>query len=97
VVVHQHGHARCSERLSVGRQAVVGNECELAWTSNEIAPTSAPKVSLASGLLYVYTEPANSLGLDARYFTAIDVRTGRTAFSKLTRVGPQFNNHYAAI
>ena len=54
-------------------------------------------MSLASGLLYVYTKPANSLGLDAWYFTAIDVPTGRTVFSKLTGVGTQFNNHYAAI
>ena len=52
---------------------------------------------MASGLLYVYTKPANSLGLDAWYFTAIDVPTGRTVFSKLTGVGTQFNNHYAAI
>jgi hypothetical protein len=81
----------------IARVDVVAGQCRLAWTSDEVAPTSVPKVSLASGLLYAYTKPAKALGLDARYFTAIDVRTGRTAFSKLTGVGPQFNNHYASI
>jgi hypothetical protein len=69
----------------------------LRWTSDAVAPTSVAKASLASGLLYAYTKPANPLGLDAWYFTAIDLRTGRTVFAKLAGVGPQFNNHYAAI
>ena len=81
----------------VARVNVIGNTCSLAWTSNVVAPTSVPKVSLQSGLLYVYSKPANSLGQDAWYFTAIDVRTGQTVYSRLTGVGPQFNNHYASI
>lgn len=31
------------------------------------------------------------------YVTAIDIRTGRTAWSRLTGTGVQWNNHYAAI
>ena len=31
------------------------------------------------------------------YFTAIDIRTGRTVWSRLTGTGIQWNNHYAAI
>ena len=46
---------------------------------------------------YAYTKPANALLIDAWYLTAIDIRTGQTAFSKLAGTGPNFNNHYAAI
>jgi hypothetical protein len=70
--------------------------CVNAWTSSETAPTSVPKASLASGLLYVYTKP-KSLLVDTWYFTAIDLRTGATVYSKLAGVGPEWNNHYAAI
>jgi hypothetical protein len=80
----------------IARVDVAGGQCSTAWTSNAIAPTSVPKASLATGLLYVYTKPA-ALLVDAWYLTAIDLRTGRTAFSKLTGTGPAYNNHYAAI
>jgi hypothetical protein len=80
----------------VAKVDVVDGRCSVAWTSQEIAPTSVPKASLATGLLYVYTKPA-ALLVDAWYFTAIDIRTGRTVFSKLAGTGPEYNNHYAAI
>lgn len=71
--------------------------CRVAWTNDEIiAPTSVPKVSLGNGLLYVYSKPAMPL-LDAWYLTAIDIRTGERAWSRLTGTGIQWNNHYAAI
>jgi hypothetical protein len=70
--------------------------CSLRWTSKEIAPTSVPKASLANGLLYVYTKPESD-SADPWYVTAIDVRTGRTAWRRLTGTGAQWNNHYAAI
>ena len=75
--------------------------CRVAWTNNSIAPTSVPKASLGNGLLYVYTKPdlgsPASNAADAWYFTAIDIRTGKTAWSRLTGTGIQWNNHYAAI
>jgi hypothetical protein len=71
--------------------------CTVAWTSNEVAPTSVAKASTATGLLYAYTKPKNALLTDAWYLTAIDMRTGRTVFSQLTGTGPGYNNHYAAI
>ncbi|SFP81609.1 hypothetical protein SAMN05421810_103501 [Amycolatopsis arida] len=74
-----------------------GDGCSSAWRSEEVAPTSVPKASLASGLLYVYTKPANRVGIAAWYFTAIDLRTGRTVYQRLTGTGVQWNNHYAAI
>jgi hypothetical protein len=80
----------------IARVDVVGGTCSVAWTSQVVAPTSVPKASLATGLLYVYSKPKSAL-VDAWYLTAIDMRTGRTAFSKLTGTGPAFNNHYAAI
>ncbi|MDT4915753.1 MAG: hypothetical protein QOH89_453, partial [Pseudonocardiales bacterium] len=80
----------------IAKVDVVDGSCQVAWTSNQVAPTSVPKASLATGLLYVYTKPKTVLA-DAWYLTAIDIRTGRTVFSKLTGTGPGFNNHYAAV
>jgi hypothetical protein len=72
--------------------------CRLAWSNNTvIAPTSVPKASLGNGLVYAYTKPARPDGIDAWYFTAIDIRTGKVAWSRLTGTGVQWNNHYAAI
>ena len=83
-------------RVVVGRRG-----CRVAWTSREIAPTSVPKASLGNGLLYAYTKPERVDGrpniADAWYFTAIDLRTGRTRWSRLTGTGMQWNNHYASI
>lgn len=80
----------------VARVDVSRRGCGTMWHSDEIAPTSVPKVSLKTGLLYVYTKPAG-VQSDPWYFTAIDVRTGETAWKQLTGTGPQWNNHYAAI
>jgi hypothetical protein len=57
------------------------------------------KASLGNGLLYAYTKPklAAANEVDAWYFTAIDIRTGQTVWSRLTGTGIQWNNHYAAI
>lgn len=72
--------------------------CRLAWTNEDvIAPTSVPKASLGNGLVYAYTKPVRDDLIDAWYITAIDIRTGKTAWSRLTGTGPQWNNHYAAI
>ncbi|AXT84327.1 hypothetical protein C6I20_03360 [Aeromicrobium sp. A1-2] len=84
----------------LARVKVTQDGCHVAWTSDEIAPSSVPKASLGNGLLYAYTKPKlKGLGstLDAWYFTAIDIRTGKTVWSRLTGTGIQWNNHYAAI
>ena len=36
-----------------------GSGCHKVWHSDEIAPTVVPKVSLANGLVYTYTKPAD--------------------------------------
>jgi len=73
------------------------SSCKVEWTSHETAPTSVAKASLGNGLLYAYTKPPRSDGVDAWYVTAIDVRTGATRWSRLTGTGTQWNNHYASI
>lgn len=81
----------------VARVDVDGAGCRVRWTSGVAAPTSVAKASLATGLLYVYSKEHSRWGVDAWYFTAIDLRTGARVFSRRTGVGPLFNNHYAAI
>lgn len=72
--------------------------CRLAWSNDTvIAPTSVPKASLGSGLVYAYTKPVRKDAIDAWYLTAIDIRTGEVAWSRLTGTGIHWNNHYASI
>ncbi len=71
--------------------------CSTAWTSTEVAPTSVAKASLATGLVYAYGKPASEHGTDAWYLTALDIRTGATAFRVMTGKGYLYNNHYAPI
>jgi hypothetical protein len=72
-------------------------ECTVGWRSDEVAPTSVAKVSLATGLVYAYTTRSSWWGVSAWYLTAIDARTGETAFSVRTGTGTLFNNHYSAV
>ena len=72
-------------------------ECSVGWRSDEVAPTSVAKVSLATGLVYAYTTRESWWGVSAWYLTAIDARTGETAFSVRTGTGTLFNNHYSAV
>ena len=82
------------ERVDVD---VAAGTCSTVWTSTERSPTTVPKASLASGLVYVYTKPVRADGVDAWYFTAIDYRTGATVYRRLTGTGYLYNNHYAPI
>ena len=80
------------ERVDVKRN---GRGCRTVWKSNEIAPSVVPKLSLKSGLVYLYTKPA---GLPERwYLTAVSFRTGKTAWRKLAGTGFNFNNNYAGL
>jgi hypothetical protein len=73
--------------------------CAIAWENNEIsAPSSVPKVSLANGLVYIYTrDESNPADMHAWYFTAVSAHTGELVFKVLTGVGKKFNNHYGSI
>jgi hypothetical protein len=71
--------------------------CRTAWTSDERAPSVVPKLSLANGLVYTYTKPPRTDGLDAWYLTALDFRSGRTVYRRLAGTGFGFNNNYAPV
>ena len=72
-----------------------GRGCKTVWTSREITPSAVPKMSLSSGLIYLYTKPK---GLpDAWYLTAVDFWSGKTVWSRLIGTGLLFNVHYAGL
>jgi hypothetical protein len=80
------------ERVDIVRG---GRGCRTVWKSSEISPSTVPKLSLASGLIYLYTKPR---GLpDAWYLTAVDFHTGRTVWRRLVGTGLLFNVHYAGL
>lgn len=77
---------------------VDGTGCHIVWESQEISQTTVPKLSAATGLVYLYTKLPNAPGgADAYYFTAIDFETGRTVYRVLTGTGMRFDNNWAAI
>ena len=104
VVENNHGYGGPWSTLlgrttspGLARVDVADGECDVVWTSPETAPTSVAKASLATGLVYAYTKRRSWWGVDAWYLTALDARTGRTAFSVRTGLGPLLNNHYSAV
>lgn len=72
--------------------------CRNVWTNTtDRAPSVVPKLSTRTGLIYTYTrDPAPAT--DQPYFwTAIDARTGKTAWKVYSGSGLGFNNNYAGI
>lgn len=75
-----------------------GNGCRKVWTNSvERAPTVVPKLSTKTGLIYTYTRDPDPSGAVPWYWTAIDWRTGRTAFKQLAGTGAFYNNNYAGL
>ena len=104
IVENNHGYGSPFTTLlgrasspGLARVDVAGGACKVAWTSDEIAPSSVAKVSLANGLAYAYTKKPNWWGVSAWYLTALDVTTGRTVFSVRTGTGVLMNNDHAAM
>ncbi len=81
----------------IARVDLADRTCSVRWTSDEVAPSSVPKVSLANGLLYASTKPHSWWGANAWYLSALDVRTGRTVFRVRTGLGTLMNSHRAAV
>jgi len=81
------------------RVDVTKRGCRKAWeTQTEHAPSVVPKLSTKTGLIYTYTRDAAPLPLEQPYFwTAIDARTGETAFKAYAGSGLGFNNNYAGL
>ncbi|MDQ4112598.1 MAG: hypothetical protein M3306_16100 [Actinomycetota bacterium] len=105
IIENNHGYTGLQATMlgksttpGMARVKIDPDGCHVAWTNNEvIAPSSVAKASLGNGLLYAYTKPVRQDLIDAWYITAIDIRTGKTVWSRLTGTGIQWNNHYAAI
>jgi hypothetical protein len=75
-----------------------GRGCRRVWHSDETSPSVVPKLSLGSGLVYLYTNPPNQPnGADGWYLTAIEFRSGKTVFRRLAGEGLGFNNNYAPV
>ncbi len=83
--------------------------CERRWTNRTLRiPSSVSKASAATGLVYVYEYPSEEQVryVDGEpltgpehpwYLTAVDARTGRRVWSRLTGTGLGYNNNYAPI
>jgi hypothetical protein len=71
--------------------------CRKVWHSDEVAPSVVPKLSLANGIVYTYTKPANPDGDDGWYLTAVDFATGKTLWKALAGEGLGYNNNYAPV
>jgi hypothetical protein len=82
------------ERVDVKKD---NSGCRTIWRSREIAPSVVPKLSLETGLVYTYTKPPRTDGVDAWYLTALNFCTGRTEYRRLAGTGLGFNNNYAPV
>ena len=90
IVENNYGYAPPPDATSGGRTTVPGIErvdinrsgrgCHTVWKSQEISPSTVPKLSLANGLVYAYTKPPGSP--DAWYLTAVSFRTGKTVWRR---------------
>ncbi|MGW7519517.1 hypothetical protein ACWGJ2_28385 [Streptomyces sp. NPDC054796] len=74
-----------------------GSGCDTVWESDVRSPSTVPKLSTASGLLYFYEKPPNALGIDAWYLTAVDFRTGERRWRRLVGTGLAYDNNWAPV
>ena len=66
--------------------------CKQVWESPEKSSQVLPKLSLANGLLYVYTYEQLPDDEYTWYFTAVDFETGETSFRVPTGEGLDYTN-----
>lgn len=104
VVANNHGYSGPFSTMlgrttdaGLARVDVVGGRCVVRWTSEQAVPGVAPRLSLATGLLYAYTKRHSWWGADAWYLSALDVRTGRTVFSVRTGLGALMDGHRGQV
>jgi hypothetical protein len=76
-----------------------GRGCRKVWEAKtERAPSVVPKLSTKTGLIYTYTRDASAVpGSQPYFWTAIDARTGATAWKVYAGNGLAYNNNYAGI
>jgi hypothetical protein len=82
------------ERIDINKE---GTGCTPVWYGAERAPSAVPKLSLAAGLVYAYTKPLRSDGIDAWYLTALSFRSGETVYEQLAGTGLGYNSNYAPV
>ena len=82
------GLARVTER---------DGECVVTWTADLAAPSSPPAVAAETGLVYAWTKRHSWLGASAWYLTALEARTGRTAFAVRGGLGFLRDSHHGAV
>jgi hypothetical protein len=74
-----------------------GRGCTKKWTNTEVrSPTVVPKLSTKTGLIYTYSRPDDPAN-QGYFWTAIDYRTGATAWAQYAGSGLLFNNNYAGL
>ena len=59
--------------------------------------TSVVRLSTSTGLVYAYTVDSDGDGEHAWYLTAIDARSGETAFEVRVGSGKRFDNSWAPL
>ena len=74
------------------------SSCTVDWTNPITAPSTLSKLSTGNGLIYTYTKPdLTASGIDAWYFTALDMHTGATVWQKLVGTGFDYDNTWGVI
>ena len=74
-----------------------GYTCKYIWRSLENSCTTVPKISLANGLVYLYTYELLPDDDYAWYLTALDFETGQTVFRIPTGTGLWYTDFGAPI
>ncbi len=85
-------HAGGLVRIDAVPDATGAYECTEVWRSPEKSSQMLPKLSLSNGLLYVYTYEQRPDGVYDFYLTAVEFKTGETAFSVPTGSGRDYAN-----
>lgn len=104
VVQNSHGYTgplstvlgRTTDR-GIARVDVVDGECRVTWTTAMDAPSGAPAVSEADGLVYAYVKRHSWLGVDAWYLAALDLDDGRLLWARRTGLGVLRDNHHGEV
>ncbi len=80
--------------------AADGSRCRIVWRNTSIrTPSAVAKGDSANGLIYTYEKPEDpgQPGAGVWYWTALDYRTGRVRWRRVSGHGGLYNNHYAGI
>jgi len=102
VVENNYGYKPAITSTTAGRTtepglaAIDAQACTTRWSADVHIPSLVSKATTAQGLVLTYTKPPNALGVDAWFFTAVDLADGEVVWTRRAGAGTTFNNHYAA-